>query len=124
MEMAKCPGIALLDIGASSIFISESAVAAANLSTYPCNMNVILADNKTLNITKMTCFKLKTAKRITTEVHAFVLPKLVNDVDMVLATKWLEANNVIIDYHKKTVHIKTRKWGKVNLKLLCLMLGL
>eukprot|EP00983_Pelagomonas_calceolata_P077567 1153928-Pelagomonas_calceolata.AAC.2 len=90
--------VAMMDTGASHVFISKHLAHKLRLHTKPSNKPVQIADGKSVSALSAAGPKTIKLEGIKTHAHAIVFDALVGGVDVILGESWIKRNSVILDY--------------------------
>ena len=101
------PGVVLVDTGASAAFLSYDFAQRAHLPLKPCTLqSVTLADSQATPVLGQVMAPIKLGS-YEAQVQAFVMPSVVEGVDLILGDSWLKQAGAVLDYTRMTLRVRT-----------------
>lgn len=113
-RIAGAKGLALMDTGASTVFISEEFCLANGIKIFPFEGSVTLAGNQSTKVIGKCSFGLSIGRCMSHAVEAIAMPELVNGVALILGESWLRKHGVTLDYSTMQCTVLTRR-GRLSI---------
>ena len=99
---------AMLDTGASDIFIDKSFAERHSLPIQPCTRSCQIADGTSTPVIGMCSFTLNLDGKLQQRVQALVLPGLVEGVQLLIGESWLTAHQAELSYQSLLCKVRYR----------------